>query len=521
MLFSQTVGDSLPHDHDVRAFSTLMDSLDLKSFYAHYSKEGGTPIDPRIMVSILFFGFTRRVRSSRQLERMTIENNAMRYLIGGTEVNFRTIAKFRVKFGPEINKLLAQSVRIVRKYKPEVGCDVKVDGTKIKADASDAQTYTKEELEKQQKAIEAEVGEYLKGADDTDHKEDKIYGKNNSGIKIDSETIDKIVRDLKEIQGKGREAERNQKPPDKDGKVTQNEQSALVEKGRNAGRMLRRIFRLIKIYKFSRFIEKMKSTDKLNLTDPHAKFMKRNGLISMSYNVQLASSQGFIVSAAVALANSPNDLQQLPAVLKATEKNTGMKPDLCTTDAGYFDARSLAYMHQNDINGFTPSPQAVARERKGEEETGFEKHYFHRNAEKGELVCPQAKILKHTKSVFEDNQPTLRYFARPIDCVICNAKEECLTNKENQQRGRKSIEIPESHEIQQQMIKKMKEPSAIAYYRKRGAEVEPQFGNWKHNYQCRNFLLRGKKKIACEITIAAVATNFAKLIRQNLLPAAP
>ncbi len=51
---------------------------------------------------------------------------------------------------------------------PNIGTDVKVDGTKIKASAADDQTYKKSDLEERKRAIQQEILEYLRSGIELD-----------------------------------------------------------------------------------------------------------------------------------------------------------------------------------------------------------------------------------------------------------------------------------------------------------------------------------------------------------------
>ncbi len=79
--------------------------------------------------------------------------------------------------------------------------------------------------------------------------------------------------------------------------------------------MLRKAQKYVTISKSLEENQEFASDSKINLTDPDAKFMKRNGKISQSYNIQVTSSEGYILAADIAEANSENDLEQLAPTL--------------------------------------------------------------------------------------------------------------------------------------------------------------------------------------------------------------
>ncbi|MBK6681566.1 MAG: transposase [Ignavibacteriales bacterium] len=58
-------------------------------------------------------------------------------------------------------------------------------------------------------------------------------------------------------------------------------------------------------------------------------------------------------------------------------------------------------------------------------------------------------------------------------------------------------------------------------YAGRKIDVEPVFGNIKHNKGIRRFTLRGKKGVMTEIGLVATAHNLRKMIISILAPKAP
>ncbi len=155
--------------------------------------------------------------------------------------------------------------------------------------------------------------------------------------------------------------------------------------------MLRKAQKYVTISKSLEENQESASDSKINLTDPDAKFMKRNGKISQSYNIQVTSSEGYILAADIAEANSENDLEQLAPTLSKAESNTGTSIRTASADSGYFHSSGLEYLDSKGINGFIPSPDQVAKERKGEEDSGYEAHQFKYDEDDDSWVCPEGK----------------------------------------------------------------------------------------------------------------------------------
>jgi len=89
ILFSQSLADHLGEKHEIHAFIRLIDTFKIKSFLERYSSQGGKAYNPRIILSILIYGFHRGWHSSRDLQKACQENVAMRYLVGAHQVKFR------------------------------------------------------------------------------------------------------------------------------------------------------------------------------------------------------------------------------------------------------------------------------------------------------------------------------------------------------------------------------------------------------------------------------------------------
>ncbi len=563
MLFSHTIADNLEENHEVYAFAALLDKIPMKPFLSKYSKEGGRAYHPVIMLGCLFYGFHRGWRSSRELQKACEENDAMRYLVGGHKVKFRSIAEFRVNFGKEIGEVFNYSVSLLSHKKKNIGTDVKVDGTKIKASAADDQTYKKSDLEERKRAIQQEILEYLRSGMELDIEEDKLYGKDNSGYELNPEEVDTVIEEfirlqkasekakresLKTAEGKQSEPAEFSTSVEKDSSETMegtqdiealktgekevevfledttnshaNEPELLINEDQaaedNDSVMLRKAQKYVTISKSLEENQESASDSKINLTDPDAKFMKRNGKISQSYNIQVTSSEGYILAADIAEANSENDLEQLAPTLSKAESNTGTSIRTASADSGYFHSSGLEYLDSKGINGFIPSPDQVAKERKGEEGSGYEAHQFKYDEDDDSWVCPEGKTLEFHNESVKDKKKYTHYHGKPPDCVICPAREQCCTSEEELRRGYRKLSVDSGFALKHEMIKKMNSEEAKSFYKKRGSEIEPIFGILKQAKKFREFLLRGSKKVQIEVKIAATAFNFGKMVREQL-----
>jgi len=99
VLIPTTLDDAVPEGHDVRILDELLRTQDWSQWEAEYSAGRGQPgIHPRVVASVILYGLTRRIRSSRVLEYMTGHNVDFMWLTEGRTIDHTTLCKFRTRF---------------------------------------------------------------------------------------------------------------------------------------------------------------------------------------------------------------------------------------------------------------------------------------------------------------------------------------------------------------------------------------------------------------------------------------
>ncbi len=95
MLFGTSVEDALPKDSDVQGFKDVMDCENTSSLVSKCSRVGRPPYDPKRMVMILGYAYSKGTRSSRQIEVLLKVDVRFIWLAGGYKPDHNTIARFR------------------------------------------------------------------------------------------------------------------------------------------------------------------------------------------------------------------------------------------------------------------------------------------------------------------------------------------------------------------------------------------------------------------------------------------
>ena len=175
-----------------RLIDAFVDSLDLSKYgVKEISSEGRPPYDPRSLYKLYIYGSDNGIKSSRKLAKSCKVNVEVKWMVGGVEPDYRTIADFRKdnidslkKIFHEFNKRISGAV--------EWGF-TSIDGSKFAACNSKDKNFTKNKLYDRIKWLNGHIDEYLRILDDTD-KEDDL------GDEPENHTKELIEEKLKEAR---------------------------------------------------------------------------------------------------------------------------------------------------------------------------------------------------------------------------------------------------------------------------------------------------------------------------------
>ena len=127
-------------DHAARAIWELVGRLDLSRFIeaiASSAEEGGRPaIDPQLLISLWVYAYSRGIGAAREVARRCEYDPAFQWLTGLEDVNYHTLADFRVERAAELDELFTHLLGALSKEGLITLEEVMQDGTKIKAEAS-------------------------------------------------------------------------------------------------------------------------------------------------------------------------------------------------------------------------------------------------------------------------------------------------------------------------------------------------------------------------------------------------
>lgn len=312
-LFPKKPSDFLPDEHLAKAIYEIVKVLDFSKIESKYSELGQNAYAPRVMTSILFYGYSISVRSSRKISRGCEERFDFVYLAEGLKPSHDRISDFRKENLEELKELFREIVLIGNLMGLAKFGNIKtsIDGTKIRANASSKLSKDEEGLKKLLEKTREEIDRMFEEAEQIDREEDEKYGKESRGDELpkklrSKKSREKVIKEAIKMLKKQKEEMKNKIREEKNREPTKSE---------------------------LKNIDKMK----INITDNDAKFMKeRVGIIKPSYNAQLSVDEKEQFILANDVVNECNDQHQLIPMLNETKENIGESPKQVKADNGYY-----------------------------------------------------------------------------------------------------------------------------------------------------------------------------------------
>ena len=167
-LLPPSVDEWLPQDHLARFVVEVVDQMDLSEMVRQYAGRGSAAYHPAMLLGLLVYGYATGVYSSRKIERACGDSVAFRFIAANTQPDHDSIASFRRRFLPQIEKLFVQVLVLAREMKCLKLGNIALDGTKIAANASKHKALSWEHANKIEAQLREEVQQLLKLAEDSD-----------------------------------------------------------------------------------------------------------------------------------------------------------------------------------------------------------------------------------------------------------------------------------------------------------------------------------------------------------------
>ena len=274
-----------------RLIDAFVNSLDMEKYGVKTAVEEGRPsYHPKSLFKLYIYGSRKGIRSSRKLAESCRVNLEVKWMMDGVEPDFRTISDFRKNNIDSLKKIFHEFNRRISGA-VEWGF-LSVDGSKIQANNSKDNNFTKNKLDDRIKWLNAHTDEYLRILKEMDEQEDL------------DETPEQLTREI--IETKLREARE----------------------------------RLARYEGYQKLMEES-GESQLSLTDADAKLMKNKNGFAVAYNPQTAVDSETHLIRDFQMTNQVTDHGLLESTMEGIKESEDGKIIEVVADKGYKDTADM------------------------------------------------------------------------------------------------------------------------------------------------------------------------------------
>lgn len=452
-------------EHPARAVWEFIGQLDLSAYQeevrAVEGKAGRPGWEPRLLISLWVYGYSKGVGSARAIEELCEWEPAYQWLTGSTVVNAHTLSDFRVKHDKALQGLFVQVLGLLSADGLITLERVMQDGTKIRAHAAADSFRRKERVEQALKEAKEQVATLQAQSEEETSR--RMVKARQRAARERQERLEQVLKEFEQLENEGKDKEHR----------------------------------------------------RVSTSDPEARVMKQpDGGYAPGYNVQIDTDAKNCVVVAVGVVQAGNDFEQLEPGIDRVQQNRGETPKEVVTDGGFVSRDTIMAMKRQAIEYIAPCVDEAGKGQSSYDSRGVSAEYqssqFIYDAQSNSYRCPQGKILSYEGKEERHLQLSYRYRAQRSDCEGCPMKSRCCPG--NRVTGRsvnRSEELAEVAEFRQ----KMETQRAREIYKTR-AQVAETPNLWiKAKFGLRQFSVRGLVKVGMEALWACLTYNIRVWIR--------
>jgi transposase len=479
-------------NHPVRVVNGIVNTIDLRLLVDEYKGGGTSSYHPSMLLKVMVYSYLVNIYSSRKMEAAIRENIHLMWLSGMQKPDHHTLNRFRSeRLKGVLKQIFVQVVQLLAEQGLISLKEVYVDGTKEEANANKYTFVWGNAIKSSKEKIKKQLDELWQYALQV-AAEEKDLPEPPDFDKIDAEKVKETVAQIKTILKDQQQVSKQVKQ-----KLNYAEKNWPVA-----------------LDKYAVQEQTLAGRNSYSKTDTDATFMRmkedhmKNGQLKPAYNWQISSNNQYIVD--YSIHQTTADTSTLQVHLEEHKQNYGVYPQVVVADAGYGSEQNYQYMETNHIEGYVKYNYFDKdRNRKFLNKHPFSADKLYYNKEKDCYYCPMGQPMQNmdtsTQTTATGFKQTLTKY-RAVNCEGCPLRGVCHKSK-----GNRVIEVNHSLiEYKRKAVERLTSEKGIYYRKRRPADVEPVFGNIKHNHGFRRFMLRGKEKVSIEAGLLALAHNLRK-----------
>lgn len=368
LLLAPSVEDWIGPEHPARFIREFVAALDLKAIGLDKvsREEGGVAYDPRLLLSAWLYGYMRKVRSTRAVERACREDVGFIWLTGNHRPDHNALWRFWTGHREAVRGLFERSVKVAIEMNL-VGLAVQaVDGTKLMAAGSARGAFDQKHLEKLLGELDVQIAEREKQIAQTG-----------------PEPVAELPAQLRRA-------------------------CQLREQVRGA---LQRVV--------------AGESKHAHPKDPDAARMECEGRNRFAYNAQAVVDAKSQVILASEITSAPNDAKELVKMTAQAQQNcepTQSAP-LTLADGGYANAAQLEAARDGGYDVRTPPPNAWRAT-----EDPYHAAHFRHDPQRKVVICPQNRELPWQRTRLKKGKLIEVYRSAQV-CKDCPVRALCTQDR--------------------------------------------------------------------------------------------
>jgi transposase len=480
----------LPDTFEYTLNYLINEEIDLSELDSKYKNDltGAPAYDPRVLLKIILFAYSRGIFSSRRIMELCETNIIAKALSADSVPHFTVIADFITSMREEIADIFLRILMVCQDMELIGGKLFAIDGCKLPSNASKESSGTFADLKRRKQKMQRTVKLLIQKHTSTDRDENSAGASESMKRK---RSIEKIKAKIKRING----FLGSQNP-----------------KQGNRGKEVQS-----------------------NITDNEsAKIKTSHGMIQGYNGIALADEKNQVIIATEAFGTGQEHgtfkpvLEQAEENLKAiSNRKKPLSGKTVLADTNYFCEENLRTAAEKRVDAIIPDGNFRKRDERFADRnvhTGREQKFgpqdFTYNEKTNTYTCPNGKTLKHIGHIVLHGSSGHRYQSKVSDCKGCQSRDKCFLRKNNSS-GKRTVFISDKDDATNysaQMIQKIDRPEIRDLYSRRMAIIEPVFANITFHKKLNRFTLRSKAKVNIQWMLYCMVHNIGKIA--NALAAA-
>jgi len=460
--------------------------MDLSVFDEKYKNDetGRFAYDPKVLLKIVLFAYSRGLTGSRRIEQACRENVVFMALACGQKPDHSTIAAFISSMKHGIMTLFRDVLMVCEEEGLLGGSFFALDGLKLPSNASKQWSGTLSKLERKKEKLEGKLKRFLEEHEREDRGDDEPSGPGSLPRRANRDKqIKRIQRQAKRLK---KWLQENEKKIGKNGKEITS-----------------------------------------NITDNDSGQMITSHGYIQGYNGQALVDDKHQVVVHGEVFGTVSDHEHVEPIIAGAKENMqaiGQSEDyfsgaIFVADTNYHSQSNLKSCQELELDAYIPDryfrrrdPRYSGQKRYWPKRKKYALEDFHYDEAKDQYICPDGKRLKvKLKELYREGLVYRVYIAEKKECQRCTLRLKCLTGRGAK---RKYLWVPiavQLTNLSRKMAGKVDTEKGRKIYPRRIAIAEPVFANIRTHKRLDRFTLRGKIKVNIQWLLYCMVHNIGKI----------